>query len=79
MSARIEVLSKPGCHLCDEAEDVVARVAGDAGVEWQSHDISGDEELMAKWGELVPVVLVDGDVHAWFRVDAARLRSALAS
>ena len=74
---RVVVLAKPGCHLCEQASDVVARIAAELGVAWAEHDISGDDELMAQWAEYVPVLLVDGEVHGWFRVDEARLRRAL--
>jgi hypothetical protein len=74
---RIVVYSKPGCHLCEDACAVVARVASDVGVGWAAQDISGDDALMSRWGEYVPVILVDGDVHDWFRVREDRLRAAL--
>ena len=77
MSARITVYSKPGCHLCEDACRDVARIAGELDVTWTERDISEDVELMAQWAEYVPVVLVDGAVHGWFRVDEDRLRAAL--
>ena len=73
------MLSKPGCHLCEDACRSVARIAEDVGVTWAEHDITDDAELMAQWAEYVPVVLVDGEVHGWFRVDESRLRAALSS
>lgn len=75
---RVVVLSKPGCHLCADACVAVARVADDLGVGWTERDISDDAELLAQWAEYVPVILVDDEVHGWFRVDEARLRAALA-
>jgi glutaredoxin len=76
-TTRVVVLSRPGCHLCADACIVVARVAADVGVDWAEHDISNDPDLTARWGEYVPVVVVDGEVHTWFRVDETRLRAAL--
>lgn len=76
-SSRVTVLSKPGCHLCEAACRDVERIASELGVTWSQRDISGDAELMAQWAEYVPVLLVDGDVHGWFRVDEDRLREAL--
>ena len=75
---RIELLSKPGCHLCDDARPIVARVAESAGVEWSERDITLSPGDLEEWGELIPVVLVDGREHARWRVDEARLRAALA-
>jgi glutaredoxin len=75
---RVTVLTRAGCHLCDDACAVVAQVAGDLGIGWRATDVDADSALAAQWGEYVPVVFVDGEVHDWFRVDAARLRAALA-
>jgi glutaredoxin len=75
--ARITVLTKPGCHLCADACAAVARIAADTGVGWLERDITGDAQLVAQWAEYVPVILVDGEVHDWFRVREDRLRAAL--
>jgi glutaredoxin len=77
MSQRVVVLTRPGCHLCADACAVVARVSTEMGVGWLEQDITGDDELTAKWGEYIPVVVVDDEVHTWFRVDESRLRAAL--
>lgn len=75
---RITLLGRPGCHLCDDARDVVRRVAADVGVAWQERCVDDDPALRARYTELVPVVLVDGVQHAYWRVDADRLAAALA-
>lgn len=76
-TARVVVYSKPGCHLCEDACRDVARIAQKLGVTWSARDISDDDDLMAQWAEYVPVILVDGEVHDWFRVREERLRRAL--
>jgi hypothetical protein len=75
---RITLLGKPGCHLCDDARAVVARVADDLGVPWEELDITSDAELHAQWADHIPVTLVDGVQHDFWWVDEARLRAALA-
>jgi hypothetical protein len=75
---RITLLGKPGCHLCDDARLVVERVAADLGVPWDERSILDDQELMEEYAEQIPVVLVDGRQHTFWRVDEARLRAALA-
>lgn len=77
MSARVVVYLKPGCHLCSDALSVVSSVCSSLGVSWEGLDITDDRELMARWAEYVPVILVDGEVHDWFRVQPDRLRAAL--
>ena len=74
---RITLIGKPGCHLCDDARAVVARVAEDLGVGWSELDITADQALSEEYGEQIPVTLVDGRRHDFWRVDEVRLRAAL--
>jgi Glutaredoxin-like domain (DUF836) len=58
----------------------VAAVCAELGETFQEVDItSGPEaaDLMRAYGEEIPVTFVDGRQHDFWRVDAARLRSAL--
>jgi hypothetical protein len=72
------VVVNPGCHLCEDAVAVVARVCGELGVGWRSVELGEVEEPRRnEWREMVPVVLVDGAVHDIFRVDGIQLRAAL--
>ncbi|GAA4589563.1 glutaredoxin family protein [Planotetraspora phitsanulokensis] len=75
---RITLLGKPGCHLCDDARVIVERVAQDLGVAWEERDITVSPDDMAEYGEMIPVVLVDGVQHDYWRVNESRLRAALA-
>lgn len=75
---RITLLGRPGCHLCDAAREVVRRVADDTGAGWVEISVDDDPELLAHYSEQVPVTLVDGERHDYWRVDEARLRAALA-
>jgi hypothetical protein len=76
--ARITLIGKPGCHLCDAAREVVARVAADTGAGWQELSILDHPQLAEHYWEQIPVVLVDGTEHDFWRVDERRLRDALA-
>lgn len=75
--ARVEVYTRPGCHLCEVAIEVVAAVCADLGVEWAEIDINTAADLVREHGEYVPVTVIDGARHDIFRVDEARLRNAL--
>ncbi len=75
--ARVLLLGRAGCHLCDVARAVVVPVAAETGAEVVEIDVDRDDNLRRRYGELVPVVLVDGVEVARYRVDAARLRVAL--
>jgi len=71
------MLSRPGCHLCDEARAVVADVAAELGVGFEDRDISGSAADLAQYSDMIPVIFVDGVQHDFWRVSAARLRAAL--
>ena len=75
--ARITLIGKPGCHLCDAARAVIAQVAGEVGADWEERSILDDPALAATYWEQIPVVLVDGEQHDFWRVDPDRLRAAL--
>ena len=74
----ITLLTRPGCHLCDDARAVIARVAADLGVGWGERDITQSEADLREYGEMIPVTLIDGVQHDFWRVDERRLRRALA-
>jgi hypothetical protein len=73
----VTLIGKPGCHLCDEAREVVTRVAGELGVGWVELDVLADPDLYEQYWERIPVTLVDGRPHDFWRVSEQRLRAAL--
>lgn len=72
---RVTVYTRADCHLCEQAEAVVARVARRADVELV--DIDTDPVLQQRYTVRVPVVAVDGEEVAEFEVDPGVLRAAL--
>ncbi|MCX6458395.1 MAG: glutaredoxin family protein [Actinobacteria bacterium] len=77
MSRRVKVLSKPGCHLCEDAIKIVAQVTNELNVGYEVEEIQNNPELMHQYGEEIPVIFVDGKRHDYWRVDPERLRKAL--
>jgi glutaredoxin len=63
---RVSVYSRQNCHLCDVAFETLTALQGEL-----------DLELERKYGEQVPVILIDGDQHDFWRVDPERFRSSL--
>ncbi|MFF0425804.1 glutaredoxin family protein [Streptomyces sp. NPDC004520] len=76
-SRTVTLIGKPGCHLCDDARAVIEAVCAETGASWEEKDITLDEELHRAYWEQIPVVLVDGEQHTFWRVDAGRLRREL--
>ena len=74
---KVTLIGKPGCHLCDAARAVIEKVTGELGVVWEELDINESEELRERYWEQIPVTLVNGKQHDFWKVDEARLRAAL--
>ncbi len=75
--SRVLLVGKPGCHLCDDARAVVEAVCGAESVAWREVSVLDDPALADAYWEQIPVVMVDGDVVGFWRIDPERLRVAL--
>lgn len=76
---RITVITKPGCHLCSLARQVIERVAAEFDVGWEERSIADIDSPDPLWWEQLPVTLVDGRQHDYWRVSESRLRAVLRS
>ena len=74
----ITLIGRPGCHLCEAAHDVIHQVIGPED-RFEEISLLDDPELMAKYSEDIPVVLINGQVHDFLRIDPIRLHTALVS
>jgi glutaredoxin len=74
---RVTLMTRPNCSLCDKAAEAVARICGELGEGWTSQDVDTDPELRAEYGDRVPVILIDGREHGFWRVEEERFRAAL--
>jgi hypothetical protein len=73
---RLTLLSRPGCHLCDEMRREVDALLGDRPHEWNVVDVDSDADLALRYGDSIPVLFVNGHLFAKIRVPrmASRLR-----
>jgi glutaredoxin len=74
---RVLVLTRPGCHLCEEAIAVVESICAETGDSYEERNVDRDPELLRRFSEQVPVIFVDGRQHDFWRVDPGRLLAAL--
>lgn len=70
---RLTLLTREGCHLCAAARDAMDRVSAETGTPWREIDVATDEELDREYGDRLPVVLLDGREHGYWRVEEHRL------
>jgi glutaredoxin len=73
----VTLYGKPGCHLCEEARAVVLEVAERRRFELREVDVSIDPDLQRRYGERIPVVMVDGVELSEYFVDADALHERL--
>jgi len=75
--ASVTLYGKPGCHLCDDAREVVERVRAQRSFELREIDVSLDPGLHREYGERIPVLAVDGEELFEFHVEEAVLLERL--
>ena len=75
---RVELITRPGCHLCADAEQILRRMSGELGFGYAELDVDADPQRRAEYSDRVPVILLDGREHGYWHVEEARLRAALA-
>ncbi|GAA4570270.1 hypothetical protein GCM10023176_28440 [Micromonospora coerulea] len=71
--ARLTLITRPDCHLCEDAKAALDRVVAVTGDRWLEKDVTGDVELEREYGDRLPVVLLDGKEHGYWRVEEERL------
>jgi glutaredoxin len=73
----VTLVTRVGCHLCETAEQTLRRLAAELGFRYAEVDVDGSTELRAEYSDRVPVVLIDGKEHGYWRVEEARFRAAV--
>ena len=77
MKTLVTMYSRRNCHLCEVAKEVVESARNEAEFEFEVVFIDGDAGLEKEYGEEVPVTLINGKRHDYFRVDRARFIEAV--
>ncbi len=84
MKIELTLIGKPGCHLCDDAREVVDSVVTDFGlafpaakVQLVEKNILDEAALAERYSEEIPVLLINEKVHNYWRIDPIRFRAAL--
>jgi glutaredoxin len=84
VNIELTLIGKPGCHLCEDAEAAIERVLASflasnpsVAVSITQHNILDDAELAARYSEEIPVLLINGNVHNYWRIDEDRFMRAL--
>jgi glutaredoxin len=74
----VTLISRVGCHLCEDAELALTRLSLELGFVLQLVDVDADRGLANQYSDRVPVILIDGAEHGYWNLEEARFRAALA-
>ena len=72
---QLRLLSRPGCHLCEEMRHQVEEILADVERQWEEVDVDSDPELARRYGETIPILFVNG--HLFAKIRLPRLAAAL--
>jgi glutaredoxin len=73
----VTLVTRAGCHLCEVAGQTLQRLRGELGFDYRELDVDADADLRAEYSDRVPVILIDGREHGYWRVEEPRFRKAL--
>ncbi|MEP6598727.1 MAG: glutaredoxin family protein [Actinomycetota bacterium] len=74
---QVTLITRVGCHLCDDASTVLRRLAGEFGFGYHEVDVDADRARADEYSDRVPVILIDGREHGYWRVEEPRFRRAI--
>ncbi|THJ68395.1 glutaredoxin family protein [Arthrobacter echini] len=73
----VVLLTRPECHLCEDARTVVGQVTADLGLSWQELSVKDAPSLGTRFAEELPVLFIDGVQRDFWAIDEVRLRRLL--
>jgi glutaredoxin len=76
-SHRVTLITRVGCHLCEEAANSLASLSRELGFSFECVDVDSDPALANEYSDRVPVILIDGSEHGYWRLEEARFRAAM--
>jgi len=74
---RVIFYTKPGCHLCEQAEDLLDDLRADIDLTVEAIDITTDLAVFERYKYEIPVIAVDGGSSVSGRIDRTSLYQAL--
>jgi len=71
------IYSRHGCHLCESARAELESIKSEIDFDLEESFIDGDAKLESEYGLMVPVILIDGKMHGYGRVERERFKAAI--
>ena len=73
----VTLITRVGCHLCQDAEALLRGLRDELGFGYAELDVDADPSRRDEYSDRVPVILIDGKEHGYWRVEEPRFRKAL--
>ena len=73
----VTLITRVGCHLCDGASLLLRHLRDELGFGYDELDVDADRDRRNEYSDRVPVILIDGKEHGYWRVEEARFRAAI--
>ena len=74
---QVTLVTRSGCHLCEEAEALLRQLSREVGFGYAEIVVDADPARQAEYSDRVPVILIDGREHGYWRVEEERFRAAV--
>jgi glutaredoxin len=75
---QVTLITRAGCHLCEDAETRLRTLADELSFDYEELDVDADQARRNDYSDRVPVILIDGKEHGYWRLEEARFRKAIA-
>ena len=74
----VTLITRVDCHLCADAAATLAGLRAELGFDYDELDVDADRDRRNEYSDRVPVILIDGKEHGYWRLEEERFRAALA-
>lgn len=74
---QVTLITRAGCHLCEQAETSLRQLSAELGFGLELLDVDADRQRANEYSDRVPVILIDGAEHGYWRLEEQRFRAAL--
>ncbi len=75
---QVTLVTRTGCHLCQDAESRLRELSAELGFGYEELDVDADPHRRDAYSDRVPVILIDGREHGYWRLEEPRFRKAIA-
>jgi glutaredoxin len=74
---RVDIYSRPGCHLCVDAKEILERIGRRYAFELTEINVETDATLEKMYGLEIPVVTINGEKAFTCRIDAGEFEKRI--